>query len=253
MNHLLISIVMPAYNCEKYLEQAVTSVQNQTYPNWELLIIDDCSSDTTRSLMKKMVSFDKRIRIFFNKKNMGAGQTRNFGVKKATGNWICFLDSDDLWHPEKLQEQLLLMEKEPNARLFFTASAFISENGDPIDYILHVPERISRKQLLKQNLISCSSVLIQKDLLLKYPMPGQKNIHEDFSVWLSVLSEEPYACGIDKPLLIYRKSQSSKSGNKWAAARMNWNTYRNAGLSFAESFYYMIWYTIKGILKYKNL
>lgn len=249
----MVSIIMPAYNCEKYLRSAVESVKAQTYTDWTLFIIDDCSTDRTRILAEELAETDGRIVVKHNKENYGVAKTRNWGVREADSEWVAFLDSDDLWRPDKLEKQIKLSEKISTANLIFTGSGFIKENGEKIDYILHVPEKINRKELLKQNLISCSSVLINRDLMLKYPMPEKEMIHEDFASWLRILDEEEYAYGIDKPLLIYRRSESSKSGNKAKAAKMNWKTYRNIGLSPVKAMYYMCWYVIKGLMKYRHL
>lgn len=249
----LISIIMPAYNCEKYIEDSIKSVLYQTYQNWELIVIDDKSKDNTYALLNKLKVQDNRIKVFQNERNMGVGQTRNRGVELANGQWIAFLDSDDLWKKEKLEKQIQKLKEQQKAKLLFTASAFISEDGTPKDYILHIPEKVNRKQLLKQNIISCSSVLVQKSYLKKYPMSGNVMIHEDFAVWLQILSEETYAYGIDEPLLVYRVSANSKSGNKIKAAKMNWNTYKYVDINRMQAIYYMFCYIVRGLLKYRKL
>ena len=134
-----ISIITPAYNCEKYLEQSVDSVLSQTWQDWELLIIDDCSKDNTYALMQKIAKKDKRIRILQNPQNSGAAATRNNGVRQAAGEWIAFIDSDDLWEPDKLEKQMALSAKNPEAAFVFTGSAFIDAQGNRIAHILHVP------------------------------------------------------------------------------------------------------------------
>lgn len=247
----LVSIIMPAFNCENYIEQAIESIKEQTYTNWELIIIEDCSTDTTWEKIKTISH--KQIHIYRNPMNCGVAQTRNRGVELAAGDWIAFLDSDDLWVQEKLEKQIALLNREKEAPLVFTGSGFISETNIKMSYVLHVPEKIARKRLLKQNLISCSSVLVKKDLLKKYPMPTVKMIHEDFAVWLQILSQIPHAYGIDEPLLIYRISSSSKSGNKIKAARMNWNTYRYIQMNIFQSLYYMAFYMINGYKKYSQI
>ena len=153
-----ISIVTPAYNCEKYLEEAVNSVLAQSFEDWELLIIDDCSKDATWLRMQTLAKQDNRIRIFQNRQNSGSAATRNNGIRQARGEWIAFLDSDDLWRPEKLERQMSVLRKHPDASFLFTGSAFIEDDGMTIAHVLHVPEQVSRKKLLKQNVISCSSV-----------------------------------------------------------------------------------------------
>lgn len=253
MEEGLVSVVMPAYNCERTLAQAVESVQAQSYANWELLILDDCSRDGTWAQIQSLAARDGRIRPIQNERNSGAGFTRNRGVQLAAGEWIAFLDSDDVWTADKLEKQLLLRSGRPEASLFFTGSGFMRADGSPIDYVLRVPKKIDRRHLLRQNRISCSSVLVRRERMLEHPFPEKKELHEDFAVWLAILKEEPYAYGVDEPLLIYRRSDSSKSGNKRKAAVMNWNTYRFSGLNMPQSAYYMAWYAVKSLIKYSHL
>lgn len=248
-----VSIIMPAYNCEKYICEAVESVLTQTFVDWELIIIDDCSLDGTYHCMRELEKKDKRIRILKNKKNCGSAATRNYGVKQAKGKWIAFLDSDDLWRNDKLEKQFSILKKYPEAKFLFTGSAFIEDDGTTIAHVLHVPEKITRKKLLKQNVISCSSVVIQKELVLRFPMPEEKGIHEDFATWLMILDEIPQAYSIDEPLLIYRKAKSSKSGKKDKSAHMNWQTYIKAGIPLQSRIFYMLSYSVHGMWKYSLL
>lgn len=249
----MVTIVMPAYNCEKYMEEAVESVKAQTYKDWKLLILDDCSTDGTGALAERLAETDARIRVLHSDTNGGVGRTRNRGVREADTEWIAFLDADDVWAPEKLARQIETAATLPEAGLLFTGSGFMRESGERLDYVLHVPKRISGRELLKQNLISCSSVLVKRALLLKYPMPEKGMLHEDFTVWLRILREERFAYGIDEALLIYRLSEGSKSADKGKAARMNWNAYREAGLGPVRAAYYMCWYILRGIKKYSHL
>lgn len=245
-----ISIITPAYNCEKYLPEAVKSVLSQTFEDWELLMIDDCSGDNTYRCMEKLAEEDKRIRIFQNKVNSGTAATRNFGVRKAKGEWIAFLDSDDLWKADKLEKQLAMLTKHPDARLIFTGSGFMDADGKPIAYTLHVPERVNRSRLLRQNIISCSSVLIRKELMTEFPMPEEGGIHEDFATWLRILEKIPWAYGVDEPLLVYRKARDSKSGKKGKSAKMNWETYKKVGIPLGSRIVCMLGYTFHGLWKY---
>lgn len=248
-----VTIIMPAYNAEKYMVAAIESVVNQTYQDWELIIIDDCSTDNTLNVADKYAKNDNRIKILKNDRNIGVGATRNRGIKEATSKWIAFLDSDDIWEADKLEKQLLLALEKENASLFYTGSGFIQESGERIDYIMHVPTSINRKRLLKQNLISCSSVLVKKDVMKMNLMPEQSNLHEDYTSWLRILDNEDFAYGIDEPLLIYRIAEGSKSRNKFKAAKMNWNAYRFAGLKPVVAAYYMCWYALKSLKKYSHL
>ena len=247
----LISIIMAAYNAEKTIEQAIESVLNQTYSNFELLVVNDCSEDQTVSLVRRIAEKDRRVRLISNKKNSGVSFTRKHGLKEATGKWIAILDSDDAWAPEKLEKQIAL-QKKTNADLLFTGSAFMDSDGKPIDWYLHAPAEISYRKLLKQNVLSNSSALVRKELYEKYYAVGD-GMHEDFAIWLSILQEGRKAYGVDEPLLIYRITKSSKSGNKIRAAKMNWKTYRYIGLNPIAAFYYECWYTVNGLLKYRNL
>ena len=253
MDMTLISVVMPAYNSEKYLRQAVESVLAQTVTDWELLLLDDGSTDAGPALMEQLAARDGRIRVHYNEQNLGVGQTRTRGVALAEGEWIAFLDSDDMWTADKLEKQLALLERFPQAALLYTGSGFMTESGALIDYVLHVPEKIDRRRLLKQNLVSCSSVLVRREWMLRCPFPRRRDLHEDFFVWLQILQEEDCAYGVDEPLLIYRRSAASKSANKLKAARMNWNTYRAAGLGLPASLYNMGWYAVNSLRKYRHL
>lgn len=247
----LISIIMAAYNTEKTIEQAINSVSSQTYTNFELLVVNDCSKDRTVELVKDIVAKDSRVRLISNVKNSGVSYTRKHGLEEAKGDWIAFLDSDDAWEPEKLEKQIVL-QRRTNADLLFTGSAFMDSEGHPIDWCLHAPKEVTYRQLLKQNVLSNSSALVRKELYAKYYAIGD-GMHEDFAIWLSILKEGKKAYGVDEPLLIYRIAKSSKSGNKVKAARMNWNTYRYVGLNLMEAIYYECWYIFNGIRKYRNL
>ena len=245
----LISIIMAAYNVEKTIGTAIDSVLAQTYANWELLVINDCSSDNTVSVVRSYT--DQRVHLLNNEKNSGVSVSRKRGMEAARGEWIAVLDSDDAWTADKLEKQIKLAG-ETGAELIFTGSAFMDDTGKPIDWQLHVPQVLPYRELLKQNLVSNSSVLVKAELYRKHYAVGD-GLHEDFAIWLAITREGIHAYGIDEPLLIYRVARSSKSGNKMKAARMNWNTYRYIGLNPVAASYYMCWYMVKGLLKYRHL
>ena len=247
----LVSIIMAAYNAEKTIEQAINSVLSQTYTNFELLVVNDCSKDRTVELVKSIAATDQRVRLISNVKNSGVSYTRKHGLEEANGSWIAILDSDDAWAPDKLEKQIEL-QKKMNADLLFTGSAFMDSDGQPIDWYLQAPTEVTYRQLLKQNVLSNSSALVRKELYAKYYAVGD-GMHEDFAIWLSILKEGRKAYGVDEPLLIYRIAKSSKSGNKVKAAKMNWNTYRYVGLNVVEAAYYEAWYMFRNVMKYANL
>lgn len=247
----LVSVIMAAYNAEKTIEQSINSVLNQTYPDVELLVVDDYSQDRTVKLVENIMARDNRVRLIYNKENSGVSYTRKHGLEEAKGAWIAILDSDDIWAPEKLEKQIIL-QKKMNADLLFTGSAFMDSDGQPIDWYLHAPAEVTYRQLLKQNVLSNSSALVRKELYAKHYAIGD-GMHEDFAIWLSILKEGKKAYGVDERLLIYRIAKSSKSGNKFKAAKMNWNTYRYVGLNPIEAAYYECWYMVNGFLKYRNI
>lgn len=243
---------MPAYNSEKFIRQAVQSVLEQTYTNYELIIVEDCSTDNTLSILNEYSLKDKRINLLTNEKNSGVSHSRNRAMSIAKGDYIAFLDSDDIWDKQKLQKQVDFVKNNPDATFVFTASSFINENDKPINHILHVPDRISFYGLLKQNIISCSCVFIKRSIIQNIKMPNDK-MHEDFATWLTILKSQKYAYGIDEPLLIYRLSSNSKSSNKIKAALMTWRVYKFIGLNIFKRIYYMIFYTVRSLKKYSNL
>ena len=249
-NFGLISIIMAAYNAEKTIGHSISSVLDQTYPNFELLVVNDCSSDGTEKLVESFAAKDSRVRLISNEKNSGVSYTRKHGLEEAKGEWIAILDSDDAWAPEKLEKQIALQEK-TNADLLFTGSTFVDADGQPISWYLAAPAEVTYRRLLKQNILSNSSALVRKELYAKHYASGD-GMHEDFAIWLSILQEGRKAYGVDEPLLIYRIAKSSKSGNKFKAAKMNWNTYRYVGLNPVSALYYECWYMVKGLLKYKK-
>lgn len=249
----LVSVVIPAYNTEKTIEKAIQSVLVQTYSDIEVIIIDDCSQDGTLKIAASYAQKDNRIKVFQNQVNMGVAFSRNRGVKEAVGDWIAFLDSDDRWDPLKLEKQSDILRKNPSCPLCFTGSAYENEEGSQCSYTLSVPKYLKYHDLLKQNLISCSSVLVKKEALLKFPMKTDPMIHEDLAVWLKILKDGSEAIGINEPLLVYRISSRSKSGNKLRAAKMQWKTYQVVGLGNLKSIRYFYIYAWRNIRKYSHI
>ena len=242
-------MIMAAYNAGKTIDTAISSVLSQTYGNFELIVINDCSTDDTAD---KVRSFsDERIVLLENETNMGVSKTRHRGAAEAKGEWIAILDSDDAWEPDKLEKQAGLQVR-TGAELLYTGSAFMDTDGHRLDAVLDVPETVDRHRLLKQNILSNSSALVRRELFLQNELPDD-SIHEDFACWLKILGTGRTAYGVNEPLLIYRLSGSSKSGNKLRSAKMNWRTYRAVGLNVFSAFYYMVCYTLNGLKKYSKL
>ena len=248
-----VSVVIPAYNAEKTLPKTLNSVLEQTLPPLEIIVIDDCSADNTAAIVAEYAARDSRLLYRKNEKNAGVSHSRNVGVAMASGEWIAFLDSDDCWTPEKLEHQLAAAQKDPTCAFLFTASAFMDQDGCPMTGVFSVAERVTRRELLKQNIISCSSVLIKRDLMIRHPMRDGTKMHEDFAAWLDVLSDTPFAMGVNEPLLVYRIQSTSKSGNRWKSLLMAWRTYRAVQISPIATIYYMCFNVTRSMKKYKNI
>ncbi|MCL2014835.1 MAG: glycosyltransferase [Defluviitaleaceae bacterium] len=236
-----ISIIMPAYNAEKTIVQAVDSVLGQSFGDWELIIVDDNSTDGTIAA----IPADLRIKVIKSAVNQGAAAARNLAVSCATGDWLAFLDSDDLWHSQKLQRQVEFIAK-TNAKICYTATSYITETNQPYNYILHAKNTLTYKELLKRNLMSCSSVMVQKSLMLPFPIG---NLHEDYAVWLKILRTEKYAHGLDEPLLIYRMVKGSKSDSRVASGIMTYNAYRYVGYNSIAAAFLTLRYAVHSLTK----
>lgn len=244
----MVSIIMPAYNAEKYIEQAIQSVLQQTYTDWELIVIDDGSSDNTVTILSKLAELDSRIVFLQNEENRGVSHTRNRAVLLAKGEWIAFLDSDDLWEPNKLEKQIALSNKYPNMVVCYTASSFIDDNGKPYGYVMPAVEKLTYNMLLRKNIMSCSSVMIRSSLMKEIKMPSDK-LHEDYFVWLTLLREHNIAYGINEPLLIYRLHTDSRSSNRIKSAKMSFNTYKAVGYSTLKACFFVLRYTVYSVSK----
>lgn len=251
INKPLVTIIMAAYNAEKTITKSIESVLEQTYENFELLVINDCSQDSTKEIVELFQQRDKRVKLIDNTINSGVSYTRHVGLLQANGEYISILDSDDSWNKDKLQKQIdLIMLK--NAKLVFTGVSFIDENNVKKAWIMHVPETIVYRKLLYQNMITNSSAIVEKSLYEQYESMGDQ-MHEDYACWLKILRSGVIAFGIDEPLIEYRVSSQSKSGNKIKSGLMIWRTYRYIGLGWMISLYYLFCYMINGSLKHLKI
>jgi len=250
-NKIRCSVVMTVYNAEKYLRDAIDSVLRQTEKNFELIIVNDCSTDTSEEIIKTYLS-DERIKYFKNEKNMRVSKTRNFGVSQAKGEYVAFIDSDDVWLDVKLEKQLAHMET-TGAKICYSSYGFISDDGVMQNKVFDVPEKVSFKKLLKQNVITPSASIFARELLLKYPFYADK-VHEDFVAFLQMLKHEKiYAYGVSDPLILYRLTLNSKSRNKMKAMVMTLQSYKEVGLNIFQQMFYLPFYILNGLKKYKGL
>lgn len=244
----IVSIIMPAYNAEQYIEESIKSVLNQTYFFWELLIVNDCSKDRTVDIIKKYTTQDQRIRLIQLKINSGVAKARNEGIGAARGRYIAFLDSDDIWLPQKLERQIDFMQVS-KAAISYTQYRQFSESVKKSGDIINVEEKINYKNLLKGNIIGCLTVMIDRLYIDQIIMPEQR--HEDYITWLNILKQGISSYGMKEDLARYRKNPNSLSGNKLKSLVWTWNVYRKTqNLSLLKSSYYFTHYIFKGIRKH---
>ena len=244
----LISIITPSYNSEKYLKECIESVLNQTYSNWEMLIVDDASIDGSRSIIESYSSKEPRIKAILLDKNIGASEARNIAIDKSEGRYIAFLDSDDIWFSEKLDVQLMFM-RDNKCSFTFSSYEIITEDGLKVTSRILVPIKISYSQYLKNTIIGCLTVMIDKSKFDNIKMPILRSSH-DMALWLELLREGGYAYGIQQPLAQYRNVKSSNTSNKFKAACDVWKVYRyHENLSFLYSIYNFMFYVFNAFKK----
>lgn len=248
MKDALVSIITPVYNAEKFIRETIESVQNQTYTNWEMLLINDCSTDSSAEIIKEKAAEDSRIKYIELDKNSGAAITRNTGISKAQGRYIAFLDSDDIWKSDKLDKQLALI-KEKDIGFCFTSYRYVMQDGVPTNKVARAPEKIDYNGLLKNTIIGCSTVLIDREVIGDFRMTNVRR-GQDTATWLQLLKRTEYAYGIYEDLVWYRVVDGSLSHNKWNAIKRTWNTYRNVEhLSLPKAMYVFVFYAYNALRK----
>lgn len=248
MNEYLVSIITPVYNAERFVSETIESIQNQTYDNWELLLVDDCSKDESYKIINRYMKNDDRIKYIKLDKNSGAAVSRNTGIKNAKGRFIAFVDSDDLWEPEKLEKQVSYMI-DNKIGFTFTSYRYMKEDGTKTNKIAKAPNKINYNGLLKNTIIGCSTVLLDRDIIGDFTMPLVKK-GQDTATWLMILRNQDYAYGIEEALVNYRIVGNSLSSNKFKALKRTWNTYRNVeNIGFLKSSYVFCFYVYNAIKK----
>lgn len=234
-NSSLVSIIVPVYNAEKFINDTIKTVIDQTYENWELLLVNDCSTDKSVEIIKDYRQKDKRIKLFSNSDNSGAAISRNKGIEESGGRYIAFLDADDLWEPKKLEKQVAFMQ-EKDCAFSFTGYEFADEKGTPNGKKVYVPEGLTYRQALRNTIIWTTTVMFDMQKLSKKDvyMPNVKS--EDTACWWKVLKKIDQAYGMTEILSYYRRSAGSLSSNKLEAIRKVWSLYRNVEkLNFVQS------------------
>ena len=243
--HKLVSVITPTFNCGAYILETIRSVQAQTFDNWEMIIADDCSADDTKEIVGQACEKDPRIKYVRLKTNSGAAVARTEAMKLAKGNYMAFLDSDDLWKPEKLEKQLAFMEEN---RYPFTATAYekIDESGRKLNKIVNVIDRTSYNRLLLDCPIGNSTVMYDVDKMGKFEVPNIKKRNDD-ALWLKMLKQEKYIYGLHEVLMEYRVRPNSISSNKLSLVKYHWKLYREIEhlCVLRSAFHIVVWGALK--------
>jgi teichuronic acid biosynthesis glycosyltransferase TuaG len=248
-NTILVSVITPSYNAEKYLSKTINSVLAQTLLNWEMLIVDDCSQDNSSQLIEQYLNRDERIKLIRLNKNSGAAVARNVAIEKSRGRYIAFLDSDDRWLPDKLEKQVKFMQ-ERDVAFSYTAYEKLNDSSIVVGNV-HVPAKVSYQDLLKVCSIGCLTAMYDTEKLGKIYMPLIRK-RQDFGLWLRILKKIPYAYGLDEVLAQYQLREDSISSDKIAASRYQWRIYRDVEkISLPVAVYYFAHYAVNGILRTK--
>lgn len=219
----IVTIVTPAYNAAKFLPQTVASVQAQTFTEWEMVIVNDGSRDDTLAVAQKLAEKDARL-IVVDQKNAGPAEARNKALQRARGRFICFLDSDDVWLPSKLEKQISFMQKK-NAAFSFTQYRRFTDDIGAVGRVIPVPATVTYQQLLTHNIVATLTTMVDQSQTGPLTM---KNVgYDDFALWLSILKKGFIGYGLQEDLARYRLVSGSVSSNRGRALRWVWNIYRN--------------------------
>lgn len=276
-----VSIIVPVYRAEPYIAEAIAMVQGQTYPDWELLLIEDCSPDDSAAVIRKKLAENgfrnvhaghkdaenaqqgktfsdgqlnirsveeyedvsgRRVLLICKEKNEGAAAARNTGLSMAQGRYIAFLDADDVWFAEKLEKELRFM-KDKQAGFVFSAYEFGDEKAQPTGKVVHVPEELTYRQALSRTVIFTTTVLFDRNIIPADLMTMPDVASEDTATWWQILRAGYRAYGLNEVLAIYRRPAKSLSSNKFVAVKRIWNLYRRQEkLSvIAGARYFILW------------
>ena len=247
----LVSVVMPAYNAERFIAKAIESVLNQSIQDLELIVVDDCSGDHTCDVVEKVAKVDGRVRLIRNEKNIGAAGSRNRAFEVCTGRYVALLDSDDVWYPEKLERQLRLAERE-RADIVYCSYAIVNEADEKICADFIVPEMTDLERMLGKSVLSCSTVVLTGETVKQTGFPVNY-YHEDYAYWLQLLQSGKKAVGDPEVLAAYRVYANTKASNKVRSAKFRWQIYRDfMKFSRWKSACYFMKYAWAGAAKYRR-
>jgi len=245
-----VSIITPLYNSSRFVAEAIESAINQTYQDWEMIIVDDCSTDNSVDIVKQYQQKESRIKLYRLQKNSGPGTARNKAIKEAKGDIIAFLDSDDIWLPNKLEAHLnFMIQKE--AAFSHTSYGYIDEEGKKINDTFHVSDYpITYTCLLKRTEISCLTAMYDVNKIGKVYMPHIRR-KQDYGLWLSILKKGFCSIPLDLELAYYRQRKGSATSNKFKLILKHFKFLKDSeGLSGYKSLLYTIYWGLNGLKKY---
>jgi len=248
MRNNLVSIITPSYNSSRFIVECVNSVISQTFQNWEMIIVDDCSNDNSKDIISVLSAKDERIKSILLEENIGAAEARNIAIKQARGKYIAFLDSDDIWKKNKLEKQITFMNDNDIA-FSFTSYQSISEDGKTKYSVIAALNKMSYHSYLRNTIIGCLTVIIDKEKTGDFQMPNIRSSH-DMALWLLIMKRGFSAYGLDENLAYYRIVSTSNTSKKWKAAKEVWDVYRKQEkLNILYSIYCFIGYAFNAIKK----
>lgn len=246
----LVSVIMPTYNCGRFIVETISSIQNQTYENWEIEIVDDCSTDNTKEIVEALAAKDSRIHYTCLDKNSGAAVARTEAMKLARGEYMAFCDSDDLWLPEKLERQLKFMHDNGYA---FSCTAYeqIDEEGKSLNRVIKTVKKTDYNRLLLDCPVGNSSVMYNVGMMGKFQVPNIRKRNDD-ALWLTMLKQEKYIWGMPDVLMQYRIRKNSISSNKLAVVKYHWILYREIEhLSVLRSVFHICFWCFLKVFRIK--
>ncbi|XJS10080.1 glycosyltransferase family 2 protein [Aerococcaceae bacterium WGS1372] len=245
----LVSIITPVYNAERFINETIESVLRQSYINWEMILVNDCSSDSSVDIIKQYTRDDSRIKLINLEENSGAAVARNTGIEQARGQYIAFIDSDDTWLHNKLSLQIEFMESK-HYGFSYTDLALVDESGKILKEKVGIPSSFTYSELLKNTAIACSTVVIDRDIVGDFRMPLVRK-GQDTATWLMLMRERQVnAYGVTKVLNHYRQVEGSISSDRIGALKRTWNTYYNLEkLPLPKALYYFGHYVFNAIAR----
>ena len=245
----MVSIITPLYNSEEFIKKTVNSILSQTYTNWEVIVVDDASTDKSVAIIQEFIKGDDRVKLLRLYNNVGAAQARNRALELCGGRFVAFLDSDDIWHPKKLEKQLEFMLTK-NIPISYTSYELINESGYLTGHVIKSIPRLTQMDYLKNTIIGFSTSMIDTKMVGKNFRFMNIRTRQDTSLWITLLGRGYIAYGMNEVLVKYRVHSNSISSDKYKAVKQVWNLYFNIHkLGFFKSLYCFILYLYNAIKK----